>query len=157
MRYALAMPPTRHQTLGRYGEEAVASLVSCPRCKRSRTLRRLPPNFKCADIICDFCGYLAQVKTSEKEDVETLPPRLLGAAWRPQKERMDAGIYIPLFIVLVTKNRRRKAIFYLPADLQEPELFEPRQPLSKSARRAGWTGFMLRLDRLLGREPVRIA
>ena len=29
---------------------------SCPRCKRSDTLVRLPPNFKCADIICDFCG-----------------------------------------------------------------------------------------------------
>jgi type II restriction enzyme len=108
-------------------------------------------------VICDFCGYLAQVKTSEKADVETIPPRLLGAAWGPQRERMDAGIYFPLFIVLVTKNRRQKAIYYLPADLQAPELFEPRKPLSTKARRAGWTGFMIRLDRVVGSEPVRIA
>jgi hypothetical protein len=24
----------------------------------------LPVNFRCADIICDFCGYLAQVRLS---------------------------------------------------------------------------------------------
>src|SRR5271165_6342847 len=42
--------------------ECVTRECRCPRCKRSRTLVRLPANFKCADVICDFCGYLAQVK-----------------------------------------------------------------------------------------------
>jgi hypothetical protein len=91
------MPRTSRQILGDYGETVVVRL-SCPRCKHASTLRKLPVNFRCADIICDFCGYLAQVKTTERTDVDTLPRALMGSAWGPQKERMDAGIYFPLFI-----------------------------------------------------------
>ena len=151
------MSRTARQDLGEYGEELVRKSQDCPRCKRPRVLRRLPPTFKCADIICDFCGYLAQVKTTTSVDVETLPPVLMGAAWGPQRERMDAGIYFPLFIVLVTANRRQRSVFYLPADLQRPEMFAPRNPLSAGARRAGWQGYMIRLDRLGASAPTRVA
>lgn len=120
----------------------------CPKCKRIRTLRQLPPNFRCADVICDFCGYLAQVKAATVMDVDQPPRQVLGAAWGPQSERMRSGIYFPLFLVLV--NGRARAIYYLPADLQDRSLFEPRVPLSKQARRAGWQGFVYRLDRLKG-------
>ena len=72
----------------------------CPSCKRNRTLVRLPTNFKCADLICDFCGYLAQVKTATKTDISVVPNQVMGAAWGPQQERMKAGIYFPLFLVL---------------------------------------------------------
>jgi type II restriction enzyme len=62
-------------------------------CKRSRTLKRLPNNFKCADVICDFCGYLGQVKAMTVNDVEEIPTTVLGTARGPQKERMAAAIY----------------------------------------------------------------
>lgn len=136
-----AMGKQRHE-LGQYGEQLVVQKCRCPRCKRSRTLRRLPPNFKCADVICDFCGYLGQVKTASVRDVNQPPARVLGAAWGPQQERMVAGIYFPLFLVLVCG--RDAAIYYLSADIQEPELFEVRAPLSKTARRSGWQGFIYR-------------
>lgn len=126
----------------------------CPKCKRPRTLRALPPNFRCADVICDFCGYLAQVKAATVDDVNHPPARVLGAAWGPQRDRMEAGIYFPLFLVLV--NGRRRAIYYLSADLQSAQLYEPRTPLSANARRAGWQGFVYRLDRLNG-GLVRLA
>jgi hypothetical protein len=89
--------PTKRQVLGRFGEMCVASQCSCPRCKRARTLRRLPNNFKCADLICDFRGYLAQVKAVTVRDIEVVPDDVLGAAWGPQQERMAAAIYFPLF------------------------------------------------------------
>jgi hypothetical protein len=54
---------TDRQALGTFGEERVTRDCSCPKCKRSKTVVRLPQNFKCADVICDFCGYLAQVKS----------------------------------------------------------------------------------------------
>ncbi len=53
---------------------------------------------------------------------------------------MEAGIYFPLFLVLV-EPQRRFAIYYLSADLQSREMFRPRKPLSENARRAGWRGF----------------
>jgi hypothetical protein len=137
---------TARQVLGGFGEDRVAKDCTCPRCKKARTLVRLPPNFKCADVICDFCGYLAQVKASTVRDVVVLPRYVLGAAWGPQRERMDAGIYFPLFLVLATAAEASYAIYYLSADLQRPEMFKPRKPLSATARRAGWTGFMYDLD-----------
>ena len=138
--------PTAKQELGKFGEERIVRDCRCPSCKRCRTLVRLPNNFKCADVVCDFCGYLAQVKTTTKPDVAVLPARVMGSAWGPQQARMKAGIYFPLFLVLATKDRRQYAIYYLSADLQTPEIFEPRKPLSPTAKRAGWQGFNYRLD-----------
>jgi len=54
---------TDKQKLGDFGENLIRKKFDCPKCKRPKTLKKLPPNFKCADLICDFCGYLAQVKT----------------------------------------------------------------------------------------------
>lgn len=137
--------PTDKQQLGELGEKLVATNCACPKCKRTKTFKRLPPNFKCADLICDFCGYLAQVKACTVNDVEVAPDSILGAAWGPQKERMESAIYFPLYIVAVSKDRKRHGIYYLSADLQEPEIFEPRNPLGPDAKRAGWQGFHYRL------------
>jgi Dam-replacing family len=136
---------TQRQILGLFGEERVVKDCSCPRCKRPKTLVRLPTNFKCADIICDFCGYLAQVKAASVRDTGALPKAVLGAAWGPQKERMDASVFFPLYLVLVG-GKRSYSIFYLSADLQTPEMFRPRVPLSANARRAGWQGFIYDLE-----------
>lgn len=115
--------------------------MACPSCKRSRSLKRLPVNFKCADLICDFCGYLCQVKAANVVDIDKVPDRVLGAAWSVQKERMESGVYFPLFLVLVNKQKET-AIYYLAAELQERSMFVPRAPLNSTARRAGWQGFL---------------
>lgn len=146
---------TKKQKLGKTGELLVITNCSCPKCKRSNTLKRLPQNFKCADIICDFCGYLAQVKTKSKVDVNELPTTILGAAWGVQKERLDSAIYMPLFIVLY-KSKDEYGIYYLSADLQVPEFFVPRKPLSSTAKRAGWQGFIYNLSKLKGNPIVRL-
>ncbi|UVC11713.1 hypothetical protein IHQ71_00365 [Rhizobium sp. TH2] len=132
---------TARQTLGEFGEQRVVQDCGCPKCKRPKTLVRLPPNFKCADVICDFCGYLAQVKASSAKRIDQVPKTVMGAAWEPQRQRMEAAIYFPLFLVLVTPDAQY-SIFYLSADLQEPAMFKPRNPLSENARRAGWQGFL---------------
>jgi hypothetical protein len=146
---------TLRQRLGEYGEILTAKSCKCPKCKRSSTLRRLPPNFKCADIICDFCGFLAQVKTSTVVSIDDIPRHVLGAAWGPQKERMEAGIYFPLFLVL-SNPQKQSAVYYLSADVQQPEMFKPRKPLSENARRKGWQGFLYDLT-AVKRAFVRLA
>lgn len=130
---------TSKQLLGDFGEMLVVKKASCPQCNKPRTLKKLPTNFKCADIICDFCGVLAQVKTCTVVDVDVPPRTLLGAAWGPQKERLRKGIVFDLYIVL--KNERRSAIYFLSKKNQTHKLFTPRKPLSETARRAGWQGF----------------
>ena len=145
---------TSKQELGALGEQLVAKHCMCPQCKRATTLKRLPTNFKCADLICDFCGYLAQVKAATVKELSPLPKQVLGAAWGPQKERMDAAIYFPLFLVL--KAPTGFAIFYLPTDFQSESLFVPRKPLSASAKRAGWQGFLYNLSAVPEGALVRL-
>lgn len=139
--------PTDMQKLGLFGERIIARRMGCPRCKRFPTLCRLPNNFKCADVICNFCGFLAQVKTKFTENLGKPPKRIPGAAWRPQKERIDHGIYFPLYLVLVNKKKKYQ-IYYLPVDFQFKGLFKKRKPLSEGAKRSGWQGFYYDFSKL---------
>ena len=146
------MSKTEKQLLGDRGETIVTKKCHCPKCKTEKSLKQLRANFKCADIICDFCGYLAQVKTKTVKDINKLPNAILGAAWSVQKQRMDAGIYFPLYIVLV--NAKRHSIYYLPADYQEKDIFVKRKKLSVNAKRAGWQGFYYDLTKI-NKETIR--
>lgn len=119
---------TAKQRLGEAGELLVAKHARCPGCKRTeRTLKVLPTNFKCADLICEFCGYLAQVKS--KSINGALPAyvtgKILGAAWGPQRDRMTAGTYFSLYIVLVSDSGMG-GIYFLSRDLQTEAMFTPR-------------------------------
>jgi type II restriction enzyme len=138
---------TPHQLLGELGETTVTRNCRCPRCKKAGSLRRLRANFKAADVICDFCGFTAQVKAVTVPDHGHLPKQLLGASWPVQRERMESHIYIPLFIVTVRGGVPHQ-VLYVPADLQVPEMFKPRNPLRETARRAGWQGFVYALSAL---------
>lgn len=140
---------TKRQESGNMGEILVARHCNCPKCKNEHTLKKLSTNFKCADVICDFCGYVAQVKTLSVNNIAQIPNTILGAAWSVQKERMDAGIYFPLFIVLRQRERAsRFSIYYLPIDFQTKKMFRKRPPLAKTAKRAGWQGFIYELNKI---------
>lgn len=149
------MAPTVKQQLGAAGEKLVVKHVRCPGCKRQqKTLRLLPTNFKCADLICDFCGYLAQVKTTrlKRSEPRTCPKVIQGAGWKPQSERMKEGIYFSLFVVVVGVDGKA-SIYFIPRDLQTPEMFKMRNALSGGAKRAGWRGFTIDLTATLA-PPV---
>lgn len=141
---------TTRQDLGASGEVAVCRHAHCPRCNRTRQFKRLPTNFECADVICKFCGYLAQVKATRLQDgSDDLPRRIMSAAWGPQHERIIAGIYHGLYVVAYRSDGRTLvSIDFVPPHILEasPSVFEPRKPLSANAKRAGWTGYMLNLE-----------
>jgi hypothetical protein len=108
--------PTGKQQLGRLGERAVSQHVSCPRCSGPRHLSPLPVNFQCADLICKFCGYLAQVKAISLPAESTDRPRwVLGAAWGPQQAQLIAGIFHGLYLVGYSPARTLVRIDYVPA------------------------------------------
>jgi type II restriction enzyme len=144
---------TTNQLLGDLGEITVTRNCYCPKCKRHGTLRRLRANFKAADVICDFCGFVAQVKAVTVQGRKELPKHLLGASWRVQRDRMESHIYLPLFVVTIRGSVADQAL-YVPADLQVPSMFKPRNPLRETARRAGWQGFMYDLSVLPPGIPV---
>ena len=139
---------TSRQSLGERGEKAVCDHVLCP----PRHLTRLRGNFQCADVICKFCGYLAQVKATKLPPSGELPKRIMGAAWAPQQDQITAGIYHGLFIAGYAADEKTLIrIDYVPAHILQvtPEVFEPRNPLSPTAKRAGWKASITTLTRCL--------
>ena len=78
------------------------------------------------------------------------PERVLGAAWRPQHEQIIAGIFHALYLVGFDSKGNLVRIDYVPAHVLQasPAVFEPRQPLRPTAKRAGWTGFYYNLSKL---------
>ncbi len=131
---------TKFQVLEEIGEEAVIQRCPCLRCKRSHTLRRLPRNFRAADVICDFCGFTAQVKGTQVPPHGNVSRFLPGASWPVQRERIESHIFLPLFIVAVNGKKAIK-IVYVPPDLQTAALFKPRNPLRKLLRGLAGRGF----------------
>jgi len=130
----------------------VCKHARCPRCNRIQVFKQLPRNFECADIICKFCGFLGQVKATRLADgSDSFPDRIMSAAWNPQHQRILAGIYNGLYLVGYRQDARTLVrIDYVPPHILEavPEVFEPRNPLSKTAKRAGWRGFLLNIGKL---------
>ena len=59
---------------------------------------------------------------------------------------MNAGIYFPLYFVLV--NKKKYSVYYLSDKLQSKKIFIPRKPLSSTAKRAGWQGFMYDISKI---------
>jgi type II restriction enzyme len=110
-------------------------------------LKQLIGNFKCADVICDFCGFVAQVKAPAVKSAGEKVVTILGGAWKVQEDKIRAGIYHPLYVVKMMQGKP-VAIDYIAADFLKPEMFVPRKELSPQARRAGWQGFIYDLRKL---------
>jgi Dam-replacing family len=86
----------------------------------------------------------------DAEGSDDLPPRVLGAAWAPQHEQMIGGIFHGLYLVGFAPSGTLVRIDYVPGHVLQvsPDVFEPRQPLSPTAKRAGWRGFNYNLAKL---------
>lgn len=107
--------------------------------------------------MCDFCGYRAQVKTQSVKGVlpEECPHKFMGAAWGSQRERIEVGIYFSRYLA-VEDAEGKIGVWFLPRDMQAPEMFIPRTPLAPTAKRAGWQGFMIDTSKASA-PPVRYA
>ena len=136
------MPETAQQTSGRLGELAVCRTVSCPRCGRPR-LSTLPRNFDCADVICRFCGFLAQVKSVTSAD-GSWPTTLPGGSWPRQQEQIISGIFHALYVVaFAPSSRKLVSIDYVPSHILQaaPDIYVPRKPTKPVGRTTPFLGF----------------
>jgi hypothetical protein len=84
--------------------------------------------------------------TRLKDGSDELPDRVPSAAWRPQHDRILAGIYHGLYIVGFRQDGKTLVrIDFVPPHVlaATPSVFEPRKPLRATAKRAGWAGYNL--------------
>ena len=133
-------------------EAWISENMYCPACDLD-TLERLPPNVRVADFCCDGCKEQYQLKSQSKP----LRGRILDSAYKPLRRAIDTGT-VPSFLLMHYRGRtwRVADLLAVPGHFMTESVIEERPPLALTARRAGWVGCNILLDRLPddGRIPV---
>ena len=97
---------------GEIGEKDVCELVKCPNCNKK--LIQLPRNYPLFDVQCESCYFRAQIKTSSKKPVDTIP----GSSYNIMLIARKIGLILPPLIVNYKwkdeKKKQRHEIRFYP-------------------------------------------
>jgi type II restriction enzyme len=124
----------------------------CPACA-SEHLEPTTEGTPVVDFICSKCKTDFQLKSQSKP----FSARIVDGAYRPMIDSILEG-KAPNFL-LMKYNIEKLSVndfFAIPKHFLFPEVIEKRKPLSDSARRAGWVGCNILLNRLPEEGKVSI-
>jgi type II restriction enzyme len=110
----------------------------------SDVLEPTRPNSKARDFICPNCEAPYELKSSAKH----LGTRIVDGEFAAMMGRIAAGEAPTLMMLQYTSTWRIHNLLALHSVFLTPVIVEARKPLSPTARRAGWQGCNLRLDRI---------
>lgn len=125
-------------------EQWVDDSVFCPNCGHLE-IDKYPNNQPVADFFCSNCHEDYELK-SKQNSVGT---KILDGAYRTKMERLRSSNNPNLFILNYNlSNLCVLDFFVVPKHFFVPEIIEKRKPLAVSARRAGWVGSNILLQRI---------
>lgn len=151
----------RHDTDGYRGASQIAKALTegwaersmyCPACGHAR-LRRDVANRPVSDFICVECHEVYELKSQKT----AFGRRVADDAYRTMIERLRADSNPNLFLLHYDGTGLQvRSLTVVPRQFFTADLIEQRPPLSTSARRAGWVGCNIILDKipLLGRIAI---
>lgn len=129
----------------RYWTESwVGGWAFCPSCGHTK-LGKFPNNSPVADFYCLACPEQYELKSTKSR----FGRRVVDGALGVMQQRLAANNNPNLF--LLSYDRRQLEVIdmmVIPKRFFVPEIIEGRKPLSASARRAGWTGCNIVLERI---------
>lgn len=116
----------------------------CPCCGADE-LSRFPANSPVADFYCSVCGDQYELKSQAKE----FGRKVADGAYRTKIERLSSDTS-PNLILLQYDRRQRQVenLRVIPKYFFTPNVVEARKPLGSKARRAGWIGSNILLERI---------
>src|SRR5947207_801121 len=125
-------------------ERWVRDWVYCPNCGAAK-ITGFPTNSPVADFFCPSCNEEYELK-SQKSNFGI---KVLDGAFRTKCERLAANNNPSLFLLNYDlRNLQVVNFLVVPKHYFVREIIEERKPLAATARRAGWIGSNIRLDRL---------
>lgn len=125
-------------------EHWVDNSVFCPNCGHVE-IKKYPNNQPVADFFCSNCKEEYELK-SKKDNLGT---KVLDGAYRTKMERLRSSSNPNLFVL----NYHSQSFFVIdflvvPKHFFVPKIIERRKPLAATARRAGWVGSNLLLQKI---------
>ena len=126
-------------------EEWALKSLFCPIC--GKTFTESSNNTKFYDFSCVECEQFFQLKAHAKK----IGKKLIGSEYYSFIKSLEESI-IPNFLLMHYELEEGEIIvqrvIFIPKTFITPEVVEKRKPLSSTAKRAGWTGYNLLLDKI---------
>ena len=125
-------------------EHWVDKFIFCPNCGYLK-INKYPNNQPVADFFCLNCHEDYELK-SKQNSVGT---KILDGSYRTKIERLRSSNNPNLFVLNYNlSNFCVLDFFVIPKHFFVPEIIEKRKPLAPSARRAGWIGSNILLQKI---------
>lgn len=125
-------------------EDWVDNEIFCPNCGKLN-IDKYPNNQPVADFFCSNCKEDYELKS--KQDV--IGTRILDGAYRTKMERLRSSNNPNLFVLNYNSGSFSVLNFFvIPKHFFVPEIIEKRKPLASTARRAGWIGSNILLQKV---------
>lgn len=121
----------------------------CPNCGESK-IHNYPNNQPVADFFCSVCKEDFELKSK----TGNLGKKIVDGAYSTMIQRITLDGNPNFFFLTYNKNELQvKNFLIIPKHFFQPEIIEERKPLSPTARRAGWIGCNIDLEKIpkLGR------
>lgn len=126
-------------------ESWVEAQVYCPSCGQE-SLSQYPNNTPVGDFFCPKCSEQFELKAKR----DAFGAKIVDGEYRSMLRRLTSSDVPNLFTLSYDHNRNGVLdLVVIPSHFFVPEIIERRKPLTRTARRAGWTGCNI----LLGEIP----
>ncbi|HEU5351797.1 MAG TPA: DpnI domain-containing protein [Terracidiphilus sp.] len=109
-------------------------------------------NTGATDFVCPKCSHRYELKAFERRPKGSL----VDGAYESMMQRIRAGTAPTLCLLERTKGWEVHGLTAVHSSFMTAEIVERRKPLSAKARRAGWVGCDIRLDRIVRDGEVTV-
>lgn len=125
-------------------ESWVNENMFCPRCGH-RHIRHFENNRPVADFFCPACRNEYELKSKDGH----LGHKINDGAYETMIERITGNQNPDFFFMGYSKTEMKVRDFiFIPKHFFVPDIIEKRKPLAETARRAGWQGCNILIDKI---------
>ncbi len=135
---------SRPQRVRVSSEAWVAENIYCPRCGEDR-IKRLPNNRPVADFTCPVCNNIFELKSKQGK----IGSKINDGAYQTMIERIMSNTNPDFFFLTYNKDQQLvKDFIVVSKHFFIPDIIEKRKVLPETARRAGWVGCNILINRI---------
>lgn len=133
-------------------ENWVRDNMYCPRCGEPG-IRHFENNRPVADFFCSNCHNEYELKSKDGN----LGHKITDGAYETMIKRITGNQNPDFFFMSYSKSELKvKDFIFVPKHFFVPDIIEKRKPLSATARRAGWVGCNILIDKIPEQGKIRI-
>ncbi|WP_245303845.1 DpnI domain-containing protein [Agrobacterium bohemicum] len=125
-------------------EAWIEQSIYCPNCG-NQSLKQFPRNLPVADFYCMRCNDQYELKSQKKP----FGRKIANGAYQTKVERLESDTSPNLILMRYdVADAAVRQLYVVPKRFFTASLIERRKPLKPSARRAGWVGSNILLERI---------